>query len=147
MREIGSIGKVLSPLKVFWPQLSNTGSPSLEPSEWIKIAETFLDLVSELAEDAWSPALEYAWRKAVKAVMAGLCKPVKDSSVSSTRFNPQAFLFKIGKGQTMPQSMRLYLGPLMFLAGGIAAFGLWMHCHLVEAKSKARNRLHFSVCS
>jgi hypothetical protein len=27
----------------------------------------------------------------------------------------------------------------MLMAGGIATFGLWMRCHFVEARSKAKN--------
>ena len=64
--EIRTHGEVISPLKDFWPELSITAMDSLEPSEVINVAETFLDLISELAEDAWCPALEYAWRKAIR---------------------------------------------------------------------------------
>jgi len=147
IREIGSHGKVLSPLKDFWPQLSNTGRPFLEPSEWIKVAETFLDLVSEVAEDAWSPALEYAWRKAVKSVMTGLCEPDQDPSISSFRSKSKPLLFNKGEVRTMTQPMMLSFAPMMFIVGGIAALGLWMRCHLVETRSKERKALHFSVCS
>ena len=51
----------------------------LAPSELIRVAETFLDLISELAEDAWSPTLEYAWRNAIETVMSASWEPVEHS--------------------------------------------------------------------
>ena len=78
--EIRSHGFIISPLKEFWPVLSSTAMAPLAPSESIRVAETFLDLISELAEDAWSPTLEHAWRKAIKMVMSASWKPVGHSS-------------------------------------------------------------------
>jgi len=145
--EIRSYGEVISPLKDFWPELSSTAMTPFEPSELINVAEIFLDLVSELAEDAWSPALEYAWRKAIKTVMADSWKPYQDPSISSFRSKSKPLLFNKGEGRTMTQPMMLSFAPMMFIVGGIAALGLWMRCHLVETRSKGRKALHFSVCS
>jgi len=147
IRDLREHREMITPLKDLWPELSSTPMAPSEPSEMVTVAETFLDLVSELAEDAWSPVLEYAWRKAVKTVMTGLLDPVKDPAISSARSQTKPFLFNRGERRTMTQPMELYFGPMMLIAGGLAAFGLWMRCHIVEARSKAKKPLHFSVCS
>lgn len=43
--------------------------PPLEPWESARIIETFLEVFSELAEDAWSPILEQTWRTALLAML------------------------------------------------------------------------------
>ena len=147
IRDLREHGEMITPLKDLWPELSSSPMAPSEPSEMVTVAETFLDLVSELAEDAWSPVLEYAWRKAVKTVMTDLLAPVKDPSISSSRSDTQPFLSNTGERRAMTQPMGFYVGPMMLIAGGIAALGLWMRCHLVEARSKTKKPLHFSVCS
>lgn len=147
IRDLREHGEIITPLKDLWPELSSSPVSPSGPSEMITVAETFLDLVSELAEDAWSPVLEYAWRKAVKTVMTGLLDPMKDPSISSPRSETNPFLFSTGERWTRTQPMGLYVGPIMLLAGGIAALGIWMRCHLVEARSRAKQPSHFSVCS
>ena len=142
--EIRSYGKVISPLKDFWPELSNTAMTPLEPSELIKIAETFLDLISELAEDAWSPALEYAWRKAIKTVLAASWEPVEHPFFLS---DSKPFLFTKGKDMDTTQDRMFCFGTMMLMVGGIAALGLLSLGHLVESRSKEREPLRLSVCS
>ena len=142
--EIASYGEVISPLKDFWSDLSSTAMDPLEPSELIKIAETFLDLISELAEDAWCPALEYAWRKAIKTVMAASWEPVEHSFFLS---DSKPFPFTKGKGMNTTQDRMFCLGTMMLMAGGIAALGLLSLGHLVDSRSKEREPLRLSVCS
>ena len=142
--EIRSYGEVISPLKDFWPELSGTAMAPLEPSELIKIAETFLDLISELAEDAWSPALEYAWRKAIKTVMAASWEPVDHSSHLP---NSTPYSYTKRKGMNRTQDRMFCLGTMMLMAGGMAALGLWRRGHFVEPRLKKREPLRFSVCS
>ena len=142
--EIRSYGEVISPLKDFWPELSGTAMAPLEPSELIKIAETFLDLISELAEDAWSPAVEYAWRKAIKTVMAASWEPVEHSFFLS---DSKSFLLTKGKGMNTTQDRMFCLGTMMLMAGGIAALGLLSRGYIAESRSKAREPLRLSVCS
>jgi hemoglobin-like flavoprotein len=142
--EIGSHGFVRSPLKNFWPDLSSSPMAPLAPSELTRVAETFLDLVSELAEDAWSPTLEYAWRKAIKTVMSASWEPVEHSIYlpDSTQNS-----YTKGKLMTTAQDIMLCLGTMMLMAGGIAALGLWRRGHLVEPRLKEREPLRLSVCS
>jgi hemoglobin-like flavoprotein len=142
--EIRSHGSVISPLKHFWPELSSIAMAPLEPSELIKIAETFLDLVSELAEDAWSPTLKNAWRKAIKTVMSGSWEPVEHSFFLS---DSQTFLSTKGKVMTTTQDMMFCFGTMLLMAGGIAALGLWRRGHIVEGRLKEKEPLRLSVCS
>jgi len=87
--------------------------------------------------------LEYAWRKAIKTIMTGLLVPVENPSISAHK----PIQCNIRERRTMTQPMRLFVGPMMLIAGGIAALGLWMRCHAVEARLKVKKPLHFSVCS
>ncbi|MDH5562610.1 MAG: hypothetical protein OEY91_03170 [Nitrospirota bacterium] len=145
--ELREHGEMITPLMDLWPELSSSPMSPTELSEMITVAETFLDLVSELAEDAWSPVLEYAWRKAIKTVMSTLVRPGTDPSISFFRSNCTVFPFFKGKASVMDQPRMLCLGPIMLMAGGIAAFGLWMRCHFVETRSKTKTPLQFSVSS
>jgi len=147
IRDVREHGEMITPLKDLWPELSSSPTPPSGPSEMITVAETFLDLISELAEDAWSPAVEYAWRKAIKTVMSTLVRRGTDPSISFLRSNCTVFPFFKEKGSVMVRPISLCLWPIMLMAGGIATFGLWMRCHFVEARSKAKKPLHFSVCS
>ena len=142
--EIRSHGFVISPLKDFWPELTINPMAPLAASELTRVAETFLDLISELAEDAWCPALEYAWRKATKTVMAGSWEPVEHSI-----YLPDSTHNSYTKGNLMTtaQDIMLCLGTMMLMAGGIAALGLWRRGHLVESRLKEREPLRLSVCS
>ena len=142
--EIRSHGDVISPIKHFWPELSSTAMAPLEPSELSKVAETFLDLVSELAEDAWSPTLENAWRKAIKTVMSGSWEPVENSFFLSDSKTSLSTKVKV---MTTTQPIMFCFGTMMLMAGGIAALGLWRRGHLVESRLKEREPLRLSVCS
>ena len=144
IREIRSHGFVISPLKDFWPELTSNPMAPLAPSGLIRVAETFLDLISELAEDAWSPTLEYAWRKAIKTVMSASWEPVEYSN-----YLPDSTQNSYTKGHvmTMAQDIMFCLGTMMLMAGGIAALGLWRRGHLVESRLKEREPLRLSVCS
>jgi hemoglobin-like flavoprotein len=142
--EIRSHGDVISPIKHFWPELSSTAIAPLEPSELSKVAETFLDLVSELAEDAWSPTLENAWRKAIKTVMSGSWEPVENSFFLSDSKTSLSTKVKV---MTTTQPIMFCFGTMMLMAGGIAALGLWRRGHLVESRLKEREPLRLSVCS
>jgi len=135
---------VRSPLKDFWPDLSSNPRAPLAPSELVRVAETFLDLISELAEDAWSPTLEYAWRKAIKTVMSASWEPVEYSN-----YLPDSTQNLFTKGNTMAtvQDTLFCLGTMMLMASGIAALGLWRRGHLVESRLKEREPLRLSVCS
>ena len=143
--EIRSHGFVRSPLKEFWLELTGTAMAPLAPLELIRVAETFLDLISELAEDAWSPTLEYAWRKAIETVMSASWEPVEHSAyLPDSTHNSYN---KKGSVMTTAQDTMFCLGTMMFLAGGIAALGLWRRGHLVEPRLKEREPLRLSVCS
>lgn len=147
IREFRAYGEMITPLKNYWPEFSSTKVASLKHSEIIRVAETFIDLVSELAEDVWSPTLEYTWRKAVKTVMTELWEPVQDFSNSSFMSHSKTFLLNNGEGRTMTHPMRLGFGPMMLLVGTIAAVGLWVRCFSGESRLKTRTPWHFSVCS
>jgi hypothetical protein len=102
--EIRAQGDVITPLNDFWPELSITAMVTLEPSDLIKIAETFLDLISELAEDAW--------RKAIKTVMSTFVRTGTDPSTSFFRSNCTVFPFFKGKASVMDQPRMLCLGSI-----------------------------------
>ena len=142
--EIASYGEVISPLKDFWSDLSITAMDPLELSELINVAETFLDLISELAEDAWCPALEYAWRKAIKTVMAASWEPVEHSFFLS---DSKSFLLPKGNIMSTAKDRIFCFGTMMVMAGCIAALGLLSRGHLVESRLKEREPLRLSVCS
>jgi hypothetical protein len=142
--EFRTHGEVISPLKDFWPELSITAMDPLEPSELINVAEIFLDLISELAEDAWCPALEYAWRKAIKTVMAASWEPVEHSFFLS---DSKYFLLPKGNIMSTAKDRIFCFGTMMVMAGCIAALGLLSRDHLVESRSKGREPLRLSVCS
>jgi len=142
--EIRAQGDAISPLKDFWPELSSTAMNPLEPSELIKVAETFLDLISELAEDAWCPALEYAWRKAIKTVMAASWEPVEHSFYLS---DSKSFLLAKGNIMSTAKDRNFCFGTMMLMAGGIAALGLFSLGHFVEPRLKEREPLRLSICS
>ena len=142
--EIRSYGEVISPLQDFWSDLSNTAMDPLEPSELINVAETFLDLISELAEDAWCPALEYAWRKAIKTVIAASWEPVEHSFFLS---DSKSFLLAKGNIMSTAKDRIFCFETMMVMAGCIALLGLLSRGHLVENRSKGREPLRLSVCS
>jgi hemoglobin-like flavoprotein len=142
--EFRTHGEVISPLKDFWPELSITAMDPLEPSKLINVAEIFLDLISELAEDAWCPALEYAWRKAIKTVMAASWEPVEHSFFLS---DSKYFLLPKGNIMSTAKDRIFCFGTMMVMAGCIAALGLLSRDHLVESRSKGREPLRLSVCS
>ena len=67
--DIGAHGRIVHSFKDHWPDLSYVLLPPLEPWESARIIETFLEVFSELAEDAWSPILEQTWRTALLAML------------------------------------------------------------------------------
>jgi hypothetical protein len=83
IREFRTYGEMITPLKNYWPEFSSTKGSFLEPSGIIRIAESFLALVSKLDVVVWNPALEYTWRKAVNTVMTDFYEPIKDPSIFS----------------------------------------------------------------
>jgi hypothetical protein len=147
IRDLREHGEMVTPLKDLWPELSSSPMVPSEPSEMVTVAETFLDLLSRVAEDAWSPVLEYAWRKAIKAVLSAIERPGTAPFNSFARPQSTPHLFNKQAGSTRTQPPMGYVAPMMLLAGGIVALGLWMRCHLGEMGLKARKPFQFSVCS
>ncbi len=139
IRELRSHGNMKSPFKEFWPEIPGNALPSLEPSELNRVTDIFLDLVSELAEDAWSPAVEYVWRKVIKSLMTDTSAPINNSFFI---LNSKPFLFNKEIAKATTPAMMFYFGITMLMAGGIAALGFWRRCHLVKAKEPLR----FSHC-
>lgn len=84
IREFRTYGEMITPPKNYWPEFSTVKRPYLEISETIRVTEIFLALVSEVAENAWSPPLESTWRKAINAVIHDWCEPMKNSSTVFT---------------------------------------------------------------
>jgi hemoglobin-like flavoprotein len=142
--EIRTYGEVISPLNDFWPELSSIAMDPLEPSKLINVAETFLDLIAELAEDAWCPTLEYAWRKAIKTVITVSWEPGAHSFYLS---DSKSFLYPKGNIISTAKDRIFCFGAMMVMAACIAALGLLSRGHIVENRSKGREPLRLSVCS
>ncbi len=67
--ELRSHGRLKTSFRNLWPDQAGVILNPLDRKESIEMAEAFLEGFSELAEEAWSPAMENTWRKAVKAVL------------------------------------------------------------------------------
>ncbi|MGE0474582.1 MAG: hypothetical protein AB7P17_13185 [Nitrospirales bacterium] len=49
-------------------------TPPMQPERFDQVAETFLAVVAECVEDAWCPAVEIAWRTAIREIKHELVK-------------------------------------------------------------------------
>ncbi|HBP90618.1 MAG TPA: globin [Nitrospirales bacterium] len=144
IREIRSCGKIQSSIREQWTDVLPTTANQLEPSQLLRMAETYLDIFSELAEDAWSPAMESAWRKIIHEVSVNLWGPqIECLSFSKTSAPIPFFKRRIHR---MNQPFTFFLGTLMMLTGGIASIGLWSRYRLAEAKLSRNLRLKKVWC-
>lgn len=101
-------------------------------SQFTKIARTFLDVFSELAEDAWSPALESAWNKAIDEVNLALRNSQPDNSPLATMASPVSIIRR--KKFLLSRALILLLGTLVMVAGGMISKTLWNRCRLTDVK-------------
>lgn len=132
IREIRLNGRILSSISEQWTDLAPTTVRQLDPTQLIKMAETYLDIFSELAEEAWSPAMESAWRKIIHQVSISLWGH-QPESLSFLALS-SAFPFIKRRNNRMSQPFALFLGAFMILAGSIASIGLWSRYRLAEVK-------------
>ena len=144
IREIRSCGKIHSPIREQWTDLLPTTVNHLEPQQLLRMAETYLDIFSELAEDAWSPAMESAWGKIIQEVSVNLWGQ-QPASLSLTNIS-SAFPFLKRRYHRMTQPFTFFLGTFMILAGGIASIELWSRYRLAEAKLSRNLRLKKVWC-
>jgi hemoglobin-like flavoprotein len=138
-------GKIRSPLREQWPELHATPVRPFDPEQFSRMAETFLDVLSELAEDAWSPAMEFAWRKAIHKVSIHLWGKQSESLFPSKMLSPIQFITR--RKHRMSHPLVFFLVTLMILAGGIASIGLWSRCRLAEVKLQRKPSLKKVWCS
>jgi len=143
--ELRSCGRILFPLRKEWGELSPTTGRPFDSEQFSRIAETFLDVLSELAEDAWSPTMEFAWRKAIHQVSIQLWGQQPESWSLSTLLSRFEFIKRRKHG--MGQPLVLFLGTCMILAGGIASISLWSRCRLAEMKLQRNPSLKKAWCS
>ena len=80
--ELRSCGRIKTSFNNLWPDHAGVILNPLDRGESIEMAEAFLEGFSELAEEAWSPAMENTWRKAVMAML--------ESCVGSPEVSPKA---------------------------------------------------------
>ena len=137
--ELRSYGKIRSSIGEQWTDLSPTTVSPFGPEQFVKIAETYLDVLSELAEDAWSPAMNLTWKKAIYEVSINLWGQQSKSLFLSKMLSPFQFIKRRKHGMSQP--FVFFLGTLMILAGGLASQGLWSRCRL--AKVKLQKKLSF----
>lgn len=144
IREIRSYGKIHSSIREQWTDLLPTTLNQLEPHQLLRMAETYLDIFSELAEDAWSPAVESAWRKIIHEVSVSLWGQ-QPESLSLTNISSPFPFFK-RRNHRMNQPLTFFLGAFMILAGGIASISLWSRYRLAEVKLSRKLRLKKVWC-
>ncbi|MDH5699675.1 MAG: globin [Nitrospirota bacterium] len=144
IREIRSCGKIHSPLREQWTDLAPTTVSHPEPSQLLRMAETYLDIFSELAEDAWSPAMESAWRKIIHEVSISLWGQQPESLALAKISSPFPFIKR--RNNRMNQPFTFFWGTFMILAGGIASIGLWSRYRLAEVKLSRKPRLKKVWC-
>ncbi|WNM58085.1 globin [Candidatus Nitrospira allomarina] len=144
IREIRSCGKIQSPIREQWTDLLPTTVSHLEPSQLLRMSETYLDIFSELAEDAWSPAMESAWRKIIHGVSISLWGQQPESLSLAKISSPFPFITR--RNNRMNQPFTFLLGTFMILAGGIASIGLWSRYRLAEVKLSKKPRLKKAWC-
>lgn len=132
IREIRSYGKIHSPIREQWTDLLPITVSHLKPRQLLRMADTYLDIFSELAEDAWSPAMESAWRKIIHEVSINLWghQPKSLSLAAIFSIFP---LIKRGNNR-MPQPLAFFLGAAIILACSIASIRLWSLYRLAEVK-------------
>ncbi|WP_342349453.1 globin [uncultured Nitrospira sp.] len=144
IREIRLSGKIRSPIGEQWKDLLPTTVDHLKPDKLLSLAETYLDIFSELAEDAWSPAMEHAWRKIIYEASISLWGTQPDSPSPSAI--PSAVHFIKRGNNRMNQPFAFLLGAFMILAGGIASINLWSRYRLAEVKLSRKPRLKKVWC-
>lgn len=144
IREIRLSGKIRSPIGEQWKDLLPTTVDHLKPDKLLSLAETYLDIFSELAEDAWSPAMEHAWRKIIYEASISLWGTQPDSPSPSAI--PSAVHFIKRGNNRMNQPFPFLLGAFMILAGGIASINLWSRYRLAEVKLSRKPRLKKVWC-
>lgn len=142
--EIRLSGKIRSPLGEQWKDVLPTTVEHLEPDKLLSLAETYLDIFSELAEDAWSPAMEHAWRKIMYEVSINLWG-TQPESPSLAAISSTVHFSKRGNNR-MNQPFAFFLGAFMILAGGIASIGLWSRYRLAEVKLSRKPSLKKVWC-
>ena len=57
-----------STLKEYWVTSVLEFIPPMEQDQFERLTETFLEVLAEVVEDAWCPAVETAWRTAVRDI-------------------------------------------------------------------------------
>ncbi|MEO6202995.1 MAG: globin [Nitrospirales bacterium] len=144
IREIRSCGKIHSPIREQWTDLLPTPVGHLEPRQLLRMAETYLDIFSELAEDAWSPAMESAWRKIIHEVSVSLWGQQPENLSLAKISSPFPFIKR--RNNRMNQPFTFFLATFMILAGGIASIGLWSRYRLAEVRLSRKPRLKKVWC-
>jgi len=99
---------------------------------FIKMGRTFLDIFAELAEDAWSPALESTWNKAIEEVKIALWNPPSDGSTLATTASPVSIIRR--RKFFLSRAVILFLGTLIMVAGGMISQILWNRCRRADLK-------------
>lgn len=143
--DLQTCGRIQTPLREQWAELSGKTIRELEPEQRIRMAETFLDVLSELAEDAWSPAMESAWRKAIDEVSIQLWGQQSESFSLSKMLSPFQRIKRKNHGMSQPSGF--FLGTLVVLAGGLASIGLWSRYRSAAVKLKRNPWLKKMWCS
>lgn len=144
IREVRSCGKIHSPIREQWTDLLPTTMSHLKPRQLLSMAETYLDIFSELAEDAWSPAMESAWRKIIHEVSITLWGQQPESLSLEKITSPVPFIKR--RNNCMNQPFAFFLGTFMILAGGIASIGLWSRYRLAAVKLSRKPSLRKVWC-
>ena len=143
--DLRSCGTIRSPIRELWADLSPTTVSPFGPEQFGKIAETYLDILSELAEDAWSPAMELAWRKAIDEVSIQLWGRHSEFLSISKMLLPFQFIKR--RKHDMSHTLFFFMGTIIILAGGIASLGLWSRCRLAEVKLQRKPSLKNVWCN
>lgn len=144
IRDIRIYGKIHSPIRDQWTDLLPSTVSHLKPHQLLRMAETYLDIFSELAEDAWSPAMESAWRKIIHEVSLSLWGQPLESLSLAKNSSPISFITR--RNHRMNQPFTFLLGTFMILAGGIASIGLWSRYRLAEVTLSRKPRLKKIWC-
>jgi len=143
--ELRSCGKIRSPIREHLTDLVPASIILSGPEQCSSIAETYLDILSELAEDAWSPAMESAWRKFLQEVSIGLWGQQSEALFLSKFSSPVPFSKR--REICMSQPFVFSMGILAILAGSIASIGLWSRCRLAEVKLQRKSSFKKLWCS
>jgi hypothetical protein len=108
----------------------------LNLEQFTRITETFLDVFSELAEDAWSPALESVWKKAIDEVSRYVSSPpppILSLSTIPSLIPSLIHVIKSRENQT-GRVLILLLGTVVMVVGGIISRSLRSRCRVKEVK-------------